>query len=76
MHEWPIIRDLIYTLNWLTITIPFIFAFGIREAVIVKTRSPSLGWIIGTMTFISIVGGLYLLYGVTRFPLWMSWFHV
>jgi len=74
--DWPIIGNIIELLNWLTITIPFIVSFGAKEATFGKTHSQTLSWLAAVTVFVGFIIGLYFLYGIAGFPLWMRWFHV
>ena len=62
------------TLNWLTITTPFIAGFA------------AFGWgkeqgegfivpaVVGVLAFIGLVAVWYVLYQLIEFPFWMVWF--
>ena len=73
--DMPLIGGFIETLNWLTITTPFIAGFaaynwgqGAGEGRI----GPA---VVGALSFSGLVSIWYVLYQFTEFPLWMRWFN-
>jgi len=62
--------------NWLSLTIPFFIAGGAFIFLREKLRAPT---IIAAIAFLITLGaiwvGLYFLYPVIHFPLWMRWPH-
>ena len=74
MTEWLIVERIIETLNWLTITTPFILAYGACEYGSGKNWSSLASYVAGTAAFVALVVVWYFLYQAIHFPLWMGWF--
>lgn len=70
------LEQFLETLNWLTITVPFLIAAGAYIVLREKLRAPK---IVAGVAFVITLGaiwiGLYHLYPIIHFPLWMRWPH-
>lgn len=74
MLEWPIIGPIMFTLNWLTITVPFIVGRIIYLWGVAAEGHTLVNWIAGILAFLGLIAiwvGSYFLIG---FPVWVSQF--
>ena len=73
--DWPLVGGLIGTLNWLTITTPFIAGFAAYNWGAQSGEGKLIPAIVGALSFVGLVAIWYVLYQFAKFPLWMSWFN-
>jgi hypothetical protein len=74
MEDWPIIGGVIFTLNWLTITTPFIAGFSAYTWGRQQGEGTVIPAIVGTLAFLGLVAIWYITHLWIDFPLWMRHF--
>ena len=75
MENIPIFSDIVETLNWLTITTPFIAGFSAFKWGQESGEGRIFPAIVGALSFLGLVAIWYVLFQFTEFPLWMRWFN-
>jgi hypothetical protein len=75
MDGIPIIGGLIDTLNWLTITTPFIAGFAAYNWGRQTGEGKAIPAVVGVLSFCGLVAIWYVLYQFLEFPFWMRWFN-
>ncbi|MCF6315442.1 MAG: hypothetical protein L3J30_03960 [Marinosulfonomonas sp.] len=75
MENIPILGSLIKTLNWLTITTPFIAGFAAGNWGSVSGNGKAVPAFVGLSSFLGLIAVWYVLFQWTEFPLWMRWFN-
>jgi hypothetical protein len=73
--DWPIIGAVIETLNWITITTPFIAGFTAYQWGNTTGEGKVIPALIGGLAFLGLIAVWYILYQFIEFPLWMRWFN-
>ena len=63
------------TLNWLTITTPFIAGFYAFNWGQQAGEGKVIPAVVGLLAFIGLIAIWWTLYLATGFPLWMAWFN-
>jgi len=66
---------MIETLNWLTITTPFIAGFAAYQWGNERGEGVVVPAVVGILAFVGLVAIWYVLYQAIEFPLWMAWFN-
>ncbi len=66
---------MIKTLNWLTITTPFIAGFTAYNWGKEASQDELVPALVGVLAFIGLVAVWYALFQFIEFPLWMAWFN-
>ena len=75
MENIPILGGLIETLNWLTITTPFIVGFAAYSWGSNSGNGKAIPALVGLLGFFGLVAIWYVLFQWIEFPLWMRWFN-
>ena len=67
--------SMIETLNWMTITTPFIAGFSAYKWGKDSGNGELAPALVGVLAFCGLVAVWYVLYQAIEFPLWMAWFN-
>jgi uncharacterized membrane protein len=68
-----VIEDIIDTLNWLTITVPFIAAGSLYAWLKAREINKRVAVFLGVLGLIGMWFLLFRFYQLTGFPFWMRW---
>jgi hypothetical protein len=66
---------MIETLNWLTITTPFIAGFSAYSWGQKSGEGKLIPAVVGLLAFVGLIAVWWVLYQAIEFPLWMAWFN-
>jgi len=75
LENIPLLSGLIETLNWLTITTPFIAGFTAYNWGNNLGEGKAIPALVGALSFVGLIAVWYVLYQWIEFPLWMRWFN-